>query len=91
MMTRLPVASSMMVSVGYDAAHAVLEIEFRSGDIYEYRDVPELVYRALLKAPSKGRFFHTRIDSKFHFVQINTREDADADDTDGIAGWPGLE
>jgi hypothetical protein len=88
-MIRSPIESSMMVSVGYDAEHAVLEIEFRSGDVYEYRDVTELVYRGLLKAPSKGRFFHTRIESKFIFVQIEVAGDGPADDdANGMPGWP---
>jgi hypothetical protein len=87
-MIRSSIESTMMVSVGYDARLAILEIEFRSGDIYEYRDVPELVYRGLLKAPSKGRFFHTRIDSKFTFIQINVARDSADDDADGIPGWP---
>jgi hypothetical protein len=37
----------MMASVGYDRTRKTLEIEFQTGDIYEYLDVPRDVFRAL--------------------------------------------
>jgi len=36
--------------------------------LYEYSDVPALVYTALLSAASKGRFFNTRIRGHFRFA-----------------------
>ena len=53
-MKRTLVDSSMMASVGYDAKQATLEIEFRTGDVYDYFDVPRAVFRALLVASSRG-------------------------------------
>ena len=90
-MTRSPIESSMMMSVAYDKEQSVLEIEFRDGDVYEYRDVPELIFRGLLKAPSKGSFFHRQIESKYRFAQIGSAGETHDHDTDGIPGWPGLE
>jgi hypothetical protein len=69
-MKRLAVHSTMMASVGYDANQATLEIEFRTGDVYEYFQVPREVFQALLDAPSKGRFFHAEIDPVYRFAQI---------------------
>ena len=60
----------MMASVGYDSARKTLAIEFRTGHVYEYVDVPRRVFLALLDAPSKGRFFHAEIDGAFSFVQV---------------------
>lgn len=40
-MQRVRVYSSTMASVGYDAASSKLQIEFTSGSIYEYRNIPE--------------------------------------------------
>jgi hypothetical protein len=60
----------MMVSVGYDAKRATLEIEFRTGDVYDYFDVPREVFQALLHAPSKGRLFHTQIDGVYRFAPV---------------------
>jgi KTSC domain-containing protein len=67
---RTLVDSSMMASVGYDAKHATLEIEFCTGDVYEYFDVPRGVFRALLASSSKGRFFHAEIDGVYRFEKV---------------------
>ncbi len=69
-MKRTLVDSSMMASVGYDAKQATLEIEFCTGDVYEYFDVPRAVFRALLAASSKGRFFHAELDGVYRFEQV---------------------
>lgn len=70
-MIRKPVESSNLASVGYDASSATLEIEFRSGGIYQYFDVPESVYRELMEAPSQGKFFHVHIRDKYRYVKIS--------------------
>jgi hypothetical protein len=60
----------MMVSVGYDAEHSTLEIEFRSGHVYDYFAVPRAVFRGLLEAPSKGRFFHEAIERTYPHADV---------------------
>ena len=62
--------SSSIASVGYGRASKLLEIEFRSGAIYRYREVPERVYTALFAARSKGRFFATEIRGKFPYEKL---------------------
>ena len=47
-----------MVSVGYDMVSRILEVEFIDGEIYQYFEVPEEIYRGLLAAESKGRYFN---------------------------------
>lgn len=56
-MKRARVDSSAIASVGYDAATAVLEVEFVSGEVYRYFAVPPSVHRALIGAESVGRHF----------------------------------
>jgi hypothetical protein len=56
-MERTPVESSNLFSVGYDAGTSTLEIEFRSGGVYQYFGVPAGVCEGLMMAPSKGRYF----------------------------------
>jgi len=41
MLNRTPVLSSQLRSIGYDTAEHVLEIEFVSGEVYQYLNVPE--------------------------------------------------
>jgi hypothetical protein len=54
----------------YDAATAVLEIEFPGGDVYQYLAVPREDYDGLLQAASKGRFFHSNIRGRFAYRRI---------------------
>lgn len=55
-MERQPVKSTNVKSVGYDAKKKVLEVEFKSGGVYQYAGVPPEMYADLLKAESIGRF-----------------------------------
>ena len=71
---REPVESSVLTSVGYNARARLLEIEFHSGAIYRYLDVPEEIYRRLLAAESKGHFFGANIRDKFRSERVKARE-----------------
>ena len=44
-MNRSPVSSINVASVGYDGSTLTLEVEFLSGSVYQYFDVPNAVYR----------------------------------------------
>jgi hypothetical protein len=62
----IPVASSQLAAVGYDAATRELVIKFRSSDhkdqvIYSYDGVPPELVRGLLAAASPGSFFRRHI------------------------------
>ncbi|MGH9721406.1 MAG: KTSC domain-containing protein, partial [Bryobacteraceae bacterium] len=46
------------------------ELEFHSGAIYHYFEVPLETYRELLQADSKGRYFNQHIRNCFRFQQI---------------------
>jgi len=68
-MRRQHVASSAISSVGYDERSSVLEVQFESGAVYDYFDVPPQVYQDLLKASSKGSFVSQRIRDQYPFVR----------------------
>ena len=55
-MVRTPVESSDVVSVGYDENEMLMEIEFRTGAVYIYYDVPKDFYLRFMAAESKGKF-----------------------------------
>jgi len=59
-MERIHVDSSMAQSVGYDPIGKILEIEFRSGEVWQYHNVPEDVYREMISG-SIGRYFQANI------------------------------
>lgn len=57
-MNHVSVLSSLLFSVGYEPAERVLEVVFQHGSTYRYYDVPIGVFRELLVAPSKGKYFN---------------------------------
>lgn len=69
-MIRTLVQSSDLQSVGYDPATQVLEIAFHRGGIYQYRGVPEAVYRSLMQAPSHGTYFHAHIKERYPYHKV---------------------
>ena len=62
-----------MRSVGYEAKSGILEIEFQSGVIYRYLDIPAVVYEELLGAESKGQYFNREIRDSYECVQVNAK------------------
>ena len=69
-MQRISVQSSNIRSVGYEPGSETLEVEFSSGRIYQYFDVPESEYEGLMSAPSKGRYFNASIKERYRCQQI---------------------
>lgn len=55
---RQPVKSSDLVSVGYDAKTQTLEVEFKSGTVYQYYGVPAEVYEGLMRSTSHGHYLY---------------------------------
>jgi KTSC domain len=70
---RQPVVSTALASVGYSKRLHVLEIEFANGAIYRYADVPPSVYRDLLSAASKARYYDTNIKGNYPSVLVRSR------------------
>lgn len=70
-MTRIPVSSSNIKSVGYDPVKKTLQVEFQSGAVHSYADVPANLYSHLLAAPSVGHFFHANIRDRFPSAHVN--------------------
>jgi hypothetical protein len=70
-MDRQPVRSSDLAAVGYDAKSRTLEIEFLSGGLYQYSDVPPSIHDGLMNAPSHGKFFHAHIRDKYSYTKIS--------------------
>lgn len=68
----IPVVSTTLATVGYDATGQVLWLEFRSHAVYCYFGVPAAVHRALLAADSKGTYFNRHIQRRFPYQRVPT-------------------
>jgi hypothetical protein len=71
-MERNPVSSGSLNSVGYDPETQVLEIEFQSGEVYQYTGVPREVYAELMHSDSHGRFFLENIRDVYPYIRITS-------------------
>jgi hypothetical protein len=72
-MKRLPVESSSLASVGYDANSRSLEVQFVHGAIYVYSDVPLEVFEGLMAAESKGRYLNSNIRDVYQDFKVPKR------------------
>lgn len=69
-MNRKNVTSSNLLSVGYDTKSKILEIEFHSGGIYQYFEVPKSEFDALMAASSHGSYFYQNIRNQYRTEKI---------------------
>ena len=60
-MTTTFLTSKTLAAAVYDASQARLQLDFRDGSRYVYSRVPPDLFRGLLAATSKGRFFNQHI------------------------------
>jgi hypothetical protein len=67
---RTPVSSSSLTSVGYDEPTQTLEVEFPSGSVYQYFDVPTSVYSELLGASSVGQYFAQNVRNSYRYARL---------------------
>ena len=69
-MKRTKVNSSTLKSAGYQGTSFTLELEFTTGSVYQYSNVPISVYQELMDAPSKGSYFNDYIKDKYRYKKI---------------------
>jgi hypothetical protein len=70
-MKRVPVESSAIASIGYDAEEETLEVEFSSGSVYRYLHVPADVAVALYEADSRGKYFGEFVRKGYEFYRVS--------------------
>jgi len=60
-MERTAVASGAIRSLGYEESSRTLEVEFRTGRVYQYDGVPPETHAWLLRVENKGGFINRMI------------------------------
>lgn len=68
--SRHPVESKALASVGYSRRLRALEIEFKRGGTYRYLEVPRSVYLDLIAAESKAGFYNKSVRGKYRSVYV---------------------
>jgi hypothetical protein len=71
---RQPVQSVALAKIGYSKRRHILEIEFVNRAVYRYLDVPVTVYRDLMSADPKARFYDSNIRRHYRSVLVRTRQ-----------------
>jgi len=66
--------STKKVSIGFDKATRKLEVEFKSQQdvrvVYQYDDVSESTYDALMSAESHGKYMSEHIKGNYSYNKI---------------------
>lgn len=69
-MQRLPVSSSNIASIGYDAQSETLEVEFLDGSVYQYFNVPAGTYEGLMAASSHGSYLSSHVKGTYQYQKL---------------------
>jgi len=70
-MQRIPVTSTNITSIGHDKISGTLEVEFNTGDVYQYFNVPEYLHQQFMIATSKGQFLDDRIKYHYRYQKVS--------------------
>lgn len=65
--------STAVARIGYKASSATLMIQFTSGGVYHYQNVPRSVYEDFIQIRNKGRFFHQAIKGTYTHERMDKR------------------
>jgi hypothetical protein len=71
---RQSVQSSAIAKIGYSKRRHMLEIEFVSGAVYRYSDVPVAIYRGLMSSESKARFYDSNVRGHYRSVLVRSQQ-----------------
>lgn len=66
----MPVSSSNIASIGYDAENSDLYITFQHGGTYKYSDVPPGEFSMLERSGSVGQYFARNIKDQYKTQQV---------------------
>lgn len=64
------VESEMLLLAGYDRRSRILQVVFRTGGTYRYKDVPANKYDELMSAESIGQYMHKNIIGRYEYERV---------------------
>ncbi|MEO8109743.1 MAG: KTSC domain-containing protein [Ginsengibacter sp.] len=63
--------SSVVSAIKYDRQSATLRITFVSGMVYDYKEVPEEIYKEMKISGSKGTYLNKHVKGNYEFEKIS--------------------
>lgn len=69
-MHRRQLDSAVIAAIAFDAMTNTLEVEFRTGRVHRYLDVPKHVYWRFASAESSGSFFDEEVKDRFEEQRV---------------------
>lgn len=64
-MEMIPVSSSAITAIGYDAETMRMRVRFTQGHAYDFCRVPAEIFQAFLNSYSKGGFYNDHIRDRY--------------------------
>ena len=65
-----PLDSEMLLAAGYDPKSRILQVVFRTGGTYRYKNVPSDKYDELISAESIGKYMHKHIIDHYEYERV---------------------
>ena len=62
--------SEMLLAAGYDQKSRILQVVFRTGGTYRYKNVPSDKYDELMSAESIGQYMHKNIIGHYEYERV---------------------
>lgn len=69
-MEMIPVSSSQISAIGYDAETMKAQVAFTNGSVYEYDDVSQSTIDTIINADSVGKAFNLLLKYGFNYRRI---------------------
>jgi hypothetical protein len=63
--------SSVVAAIRYYPDTSTLRVVFVSGTVYDYKNVPEKIYKKMKAATSKGTFLNHHIKGNFDYKKVS--------------------
>jgi hypothetical protein len=63
--------SSVIAAMHYDPTTQTLRVHFVSGLVYDYREVPEEVYKEIKSSRTKGNYLNQKIKGHFPYRKVS--------------------
>jgi len=62
--------SSVVAAIRYFPLKSILRVVFVSGSVYDYKKVPEKIYKAMKAADSKGTYLNKYIKGHYAYEKL---------------------